>query len=105
MHKVTLTVGHKVGSVELLTMANICAAAAATLAIDGFTAIPCVGMWRGVPESSTRIEIVVDDDLSAERVISRVPELAAQLNQEAVMVEYEPMADVSFAAALHQAAA
>lgn len=97
MQKVTLTIGHKVGSVEILTTTEICAAVTTTLAVDAFTAIPCVGMWRGVPENSTRVEIVTDE-LRADEIVTRVPELAWQLNQEAIMCECST-ANVTFPAA------
>lgn len=97
MQKVTLTIGHKVGSVEILTTTEICAAVTTTLAVDAFTAIPCVGMWRGVPENSTRVEIVTDE-LRADEIVARVPELAWQLNQEAIMCECVT-ANVTFPAA------
>ena len=94
MQKVTLTIGHKIGLVEALDTAAICAAVTASLAIEAFTAIPCVGMWKGIPENSTRIEIVTDES-TADEIVKRVPYLAWQLNQEAIMSESCP-ANVTF---------
>lgn len=98
MFKVVLTIGHKVGSVELLTTAEICGTVTEYLGVDAFTAIPCVGMWKGIPENSTRVEIVTDEQ-AANAIVGRVPELAAQLNQEAIMVECHA-ANVTFPTAI-----
>ena len=103
MQKVTLTIGHKIGLVEALDTAAICAAVTASLAIEAFTAIPCVGIWKGIPENSTRIEIVTDES-TADEIVKRVPYLAWQLNQEAIMCESCP-ANVTFPAAMVVAAA
>lgn len=102
MQKVVLTIGHKVGSVETHTTESICAAVTELMPVEGYTAIPCMGMWRGVPESSTRIEFVVDE-AQATQIVVRVPQLATILKQEAIMCEVEP-ANVSFPTALIHAA-
>lgn len=96
MEKVVLTIGHKIGSVDALDDATICNCVTTTLKVDAFTAIPCMGMWKGVPESSTRIEIVTDDPSS---VTMYVPHLAWQLDQEAIMCEIQPV-NVSFPTAI-----
>lgn len=98
MYKVVLTIGHKIGPVELLDTPTICATITESLKVDAFTALPCVGMWKGVPENSTRIEIVTDEQ-AANAIVGRVPELCRQLNQEAIMVEAYP-ANVSFPTAI-----
>lgn len=97
MQKVTLTIGHNVGPVEVLTTATICATVTELMPVDGYTAIPCVGMWQGMGENSTRIEFVVDEQ-DAAAIVVRVPELAARLNQEAIMCEVAPC-NVTFTAA------
>lgn len=102
MQKVTLTIGHNVGPVEALDTATICATVTELMPVDGYTAIPCVGMWQGMPENSTRIEFVVDEQ-DAAAIVVRVPELAARLNQEAIMCEVAPV-NVSFVAATTVAA-
>lgn len=86
MQKLQLTIGHKVGSVEVLDTPTVCSAVTTTLGVSAFTAIPCFGMWEGQAESSTRIEIVTTDD-DADRIESLVGILAWQLNQEAIMLE------------------
>lgn len=98
MLKVTLTIGHKVGSVEVLDTPTVCETVTELMSVDGYTAIPCFGMWKGVPENSTRIEFVVDEH-EATAIIVRVPELAARLNQEAIMCEVAP-AEVTFPTAI-----
>lgn len=102
MQKVTLTIGHKVGAVETHTTESICAAVTELMPIDGYTAIPCMGMWKGVPEHSTRIEFITDE-LGAAEIVVRVPSLAAMLQQEAIMCEVSP-AEVTFPTALIPAA-
>lgn len=102
MFKVTLTIGHKVGSVEVLDTPTVCAVITELMPVDGYTAIPCFGMWKGVPENSTRIEFVVDEHEST-AIVVRVPELAARLNQEAIMCEVAP-AEVTFESAVIVAA-
>jgi len=86
MQRIHLTIGHKIGSVDALDTATVCDSVTTTLGVRAFTAIPCYGMWEGVPESSTRIEIVTTDD-DADRIVSLVSKLAWQLNQDAIMVE------------------
>lgn len=102
MQKVTLTIGHKVGASEVHTTESICGAVTELMPVDGYTAIPCMGMWQGVPEHSTRIEFVVDES-DATNIVILVPRLAAILQQEAIMCEVAP-ADVSFPTALIPAA-
>lgn len=98
MQKVTLTIGHKVGSVEVLDAQTICETITELIPIDGYTAIPCLGMWKGIPENSTRIEFVTDER-GAAAIVVKVPTLAARLNQEAIMCEVSP-AQVSFPTAI-----
>ena len=86
MQKVVLTIGHNIGPVEALTTSTICATVTELMPVDGYTAIPCVGMWQRMPENSTRIEFVVNEQ-DAAAIVVRVPELAARLNQEAIMCE------------------
>lgn len=87
MYKVVLTIGHKVGAVESLTTETVCAAVSTTLGVSGYTAIPCLGMWMGVPETSTRIEVVTSTEAEAREMCARVPALARALGQEAIMCE------------------
>ena len=104
MQKVQLTIGHKVGSVEVFDTPAICHEVTTTLGVDAFTAIPCVGMWKGQAEMSTRVEMVFSDDSQAEYVLSLVPTLAHNLNQEAIMVEHYDAA-VTFPSAIVPAVA
>ena len=97
MKKLCLTIGHKVGSVEVFDTPAICRAVTTTLGVSAFTAIPCYGMWQGQAESSTRIEIVDDD---ADSYVSKIAELAWQLNQDAIMVELCNDANVQFTSAV-----
>ena len=86
MQKVILTIGHNIGPVEALNTATICSTVTELMPVDGYIAIPCLGMWQGMGENSTRIEFVVDEQ-DAAAIVVRVHELAARLNQEAIMCE------------------
>ena len=86
MKQVTLAIGHKVGADERWDTATIADAVSTSLGVEAFTAIPCIGMWRGQAETSTRIEIVCDES-QALRIREDVPFLARMLEQEAIMVE------------------
>lgn len=96
--QVTLTIGHKVGSVEKLDTATVCNAVTALLGVEAFTALPCVGMWKGQAETSTRIEIVTDKQ-TARSIECEVPYLSHMLEQEAIMCEVRPCATEFVAAA------
>jgi len=95
MKKITLTIGHNIGNVEALDTRSIYQAATQTLNVLGFTAFDCLGMWQGMPETSTRIEIVCEDN-EAGAIIASVPALTEALNQEAIMCEVADAAGVSF---------
>lgn len=102
MMQVTLTIGHKVGSVEKWDTPTICDAVTTILGVEAFTAIPCFGMWKGQAETSTRVEIITSED-AAQSIENEVPFLAAMLEQEAIMCEVRPCA-TSFVAAVAIAA-
>lgn len=87
MYEISLTIGHNVGVIEALTIDGICDAVTNTLGVEGFTAVPCRGMWRGMAEKSTRVEIIVDDNNEVMTICDRVPTPAATLQQETIMVD------------------
>lgn len=93
---VSLTIGHNVAGTPTHDTAHVAEQTARILGVDAFTAIPCLGMWRGEAENSTRIEIVTDDATASE-IAERVPYLAYALMQEAIMCEIRP-ASVTFPA-------
>ena len=97
MKQVTLTIGHKVGDEERWDTPTVADAVTTFLGIEAFTAFPCVGMWRGQAETSTRIEIVCDER-TASYVEGEVPFLAEMLQQEAIMCDVRPCT-TSFVAA------
>ena len=90
MLQVSLTIGHKVGSVERWDTPAVADAVTTMLGVEAFTAIPCFGMWRGQAETSTRIEIVCGDESEARSISAQVPFLAEMLQQEAIMCEVRP---------------
>ena len=86
MMQVSLTIGHNVGNEQRLDTPAVCQAVTSLLGVEAFTAIPCYGMWRGMAESSTRVEIVCDEQ-TAVSIEQEVPFLAHMLGQEAIMCE------------------
>ena len=87
---ITLTIGHNVAGVDMLTHAEIIDAAADYLHLEGFTAYECTGYWLGELEKSTRIEACGLDADELERIEAEVPTLATALNQQAIMCEARP---------------
>lgn len=94
MTLVSLTIGHNVAGVPTHDTLHVSEQVARILNIDAFTAIPCVGMWKGEAEASTRIEIATGE-AEAEEIAKRVPYLAYALMQEAIMCEIRP-ASITF---------
>lgn len=80
---IQLTIGHNVGSVRKWTTADICAAFEMVTGVEAYTAVPCYGMWRGMAEESTRLEVVTEEP---EKIANAVPALADLLEQEAIML-------------------
>lgn len=87
MKNMIITVGHNVGGVPTHSTARVCAECCSTLGVDGITAIPCMGVWRGEVEESTRVEIRSVSDDEAARIWALLPELAERLGQVEVMAE------------------
>ena len=96
MFQVTLTIGHNINNVPKLDTQTICKQVTNVLQIQAYTAIPCFGMWEGIAEQSTRIEIVTDDHDIVTGIVSRVPALCAVLMQDAIMVSVNTDARVTF---------
>lgn len=86
MRQVSLTIGHNVGDEPRYTTPEVAMAVHTILGVQAFTAIPCVGMWKGMAEQSTRIEIICDES-EATSIAAEVPYLAQMLEQEAIMCE------------------
>lgn len=96
MIQISLTIGHNVNNIPTLDTVTICRNVTETLGVSAYTAIPCFGMWEGVAENSTRIEIVTDDSALVTDIVSRIPVLCAVLMQDAIMVNVDHNASVSF---------
>lgn len=97
-YNVQLTIGHNVAGVPTHTAADVCKAFTDLTGVTGFTAIPCIGMWNGQCESSTRIECVFENYEEAKKVVYSVPELCVALKQDAIMcVSEEFYCDFVFA--------
>ena len=87
MKTLTLTIGHNVGNAPTHTSAHVVNAAADLLALDGLTAYETRGMWRGMCEDSTRIEVSGISASEAARIVAALPALAYALHQEAIACE------------------
>lgn len=88
MQQVTLTIGHNVGNGERVAWAHgdVITLAAEALALEGLTAYEVAGMWHGMREVSTRIEVVTSESEAA-RIRDALPALAHRLAQEAIAYE------------------
>lgn len=87
MKSIFLTIGHNVGDEQRHTTASVCEDVRDALNVSGYMAIPCLGMWQGRAEDSTRIEIEMLSDDEADILMSRVPALAARLEQVEIMAD------------------
>lgn len=95
MANVYLTIGHNVGNTPTHTTQDIAQAVHEVLGIEAFTAIPCVGMWQGMAEQSTRVEVCAVSDDIVQAVNANIARLASVLSQETIMVQTDN-APVSF---------
>lgn len=98
MKTLTLTIGHNVGDVPTLDTPGICRTFEKATGCTAYTAIPCLGMWQGQAEESTRLEVADLAEDQAARLMDRVPALAAALAQECIMAEVRECAAVFVAA-------
>ena len=87
MKTLTLTIGHNVGDKPTHTSAHVVNAAADILALDGLTAYEARGMWRGMFEDSTSIEVSGISEQEAARIMDALPALAYMLKQEAIAAD------------------
>lgn len=94
MKTLTLTIGHNIGTSGAIAWrhADVLAAVRDILAPEGYTAYETSGMWQGVAESSTRVELAGLDQAEAERMAAAVPVLARALMQDAIYCELSPCA-------------
>lgn len=89
-YSITLTIGHNINDRPTFTTSEICDFVTDYLNVEAFTAFECAGMWRGMREDSTRIEISALSLDQAEEIRANVPVLAQALNQQAIMCEIRP---------------
>ena len=89
-YDIHLTIGHNVGNKPTLTTAYIAKRVTTRLHVKGFTAIPCLGMWEGMPEESTRLEINGLSKAEADDIRAQIPALIKALGQMAIMYELKP---------------
>lgn len=87
--QIQLTIGHNVEGKPTHSIQHVCKQVEQILGVEAYTAIPCLGMWKGTAEDSTRIEIVTDP-VNASTIRANVPYLAYALDQEAIMCQIGP---------------
>lgn len=90
MKDLHLTIGHNVAGVPTHNTGDVCRACAGVLGIEAFTAVQCLGVWRGEAEASTRVEICAVSEAEAARIWQLLPDLAAVLGQVEIMAEVMP---------------
>lgn len=88
---VSVTIGHDVGGVGMLTRAQVLDAFERVTGCEAYTALDASGMWRGQAEPSTRLEIVCTE-AQARALAGVMPELARVLSQQCVMFDARPCA-------------
>lgn len=88
---VSVTIGHDVGGVAMLTRAQVLDAFERVTGCEAYTALDASGMWRGQAEPSTRLEIVCTE-AQARALADAMPELARVLSQQCVMFDARPCA-------------
>lgn len=92
MKQMTITIGHNVGDGETVphTHEHVIATACDILALQGYTAYECAGMWQGEREDSTRLELYGLTDDGAARIEAAIPVLATALSQRAIYIDVRP---------------
>ena len=88
MKLVQLTIGFNVNGEARHNMHTVCEKVTDVLNVEAYTAIPCLGMWRGEAEDSARIEIVAEET-EARTILANVPYLAYALEQCEIMTHFE----------------
>lgn len=99
MKDIYLSIGHNVGDVREHDTAGIVSAVRRILGVDDLTAWECAGLYWGMDEPSTRVELLALDDAKASAILDAIPSLAAHLRQESIAVTVRPTESVLIMAA------
>lgn len=104
MHALTLTIGHNVSAQPVWDFEQVATTAADLLALDGMTAFSVLGIWEGMREESTRIEVYAESE-EVERILAATPALARALRQECIAATVDGVPRFIAAATSNQPAA
>lgn len=84
LYDVSISIGHTVGTTPTHTHEHVIAKARDVLKLTDYSAWEINGMYNGLPESSTRIEINALSETEANELLSQLEELAYKLDQESI---------------------
>ena len=90
MYTVKLTIGHNVKGKHIFECDEVFEHVTQYLHVEAFTAFECAGMWQGMREESTRIEICNLSEDRAKDIKKCVPLLAQVMAQDSIMFEMVP---------------
>lgn len=99
MKDIYLSIGHNVGAVREHDTAGIVSAVRRILEVEDLTAWECAGVYGGMDEASTRVELLALDDAKAASILDAIPHLAAHLRQESIAATVRPTESVLIMAA------
>ena len=85
-YDINLTIGHNVSGKPTLTDTDIIGALRG-IGIFGATFIPCIGIWCGEREESTRVEICSVSGEEVTRIKQAIPDVCKRLRQECIMFD------------------
>lgn len=91
-YDIAITIGHNVKGRPHHTRKTVLSIFEAVTGVEAYTAIRCAGMWRGQAEESTRVEVCNLSESDAMNLLACLPVLAAQLEQEEIMVSHRESA-------------
>lgn len=98
MDKLVLYIGCNVKNKHVHDIEDVQNAAIKTLQIAGATFRTAFGVWCGISETTVILEII-DNKKELQRVLSLVPKLATELQQNSIMQEYFADVNAQFIAA------
>lgn len=84
LYDVALSIGHTVGTTPTHTHQQVITKACEVLNINSYSAWEINGMYNGLLESSTRMEINALTETEANELLNNLEELAYKLEQESI---------------------
>lgn len=100
--KFTLAIGHNVAGFPQWSDETVESTVSANWTLPGFTLTPALGRWDGVDEDSTLVTFIGGPEHEAE-ILAIAGAIAADLQQESVLVTAEPIRAFFIAPALRAA--